>query len=147
VTALDAGADYVTKPFGIDELLARLRAVSRRTTRNGEASDVRIGTYTIDLASKRVAPADESNADPHRIRPATRSDSPPPNDTSSKSSSGTRANSSAKTAPGPGLGPGYTHEFHHLQEYLARLRRKLETDPARPRHLLTEPGMGYRYQP
>jgi two-component system KDP operon response regulator KdpE len=147
VEALDAGADdYVTKPFGIDELLARLRAVSRRA--GGEdVAIVQIGGYTVDLAARRVY-----------------------QDSGSKTGSLPSIDGDLRLSPTewhileilvrhPGKlisqrqlltevwGPAYTNEFHYLRQYLARLRRKLEPDPARPRYLVTEPGMGYRYEP
>ncbi|MDQ1738749.1 MAG: two-component system, OmpR family, operon response regulator KdpE [Pseudonocardiales bacterium] len=152
VEALDAGADdYVTKPFGVDELLARLRAVSRRTTGDEDAPTVRIGDYTIDLAARRATrvsatvpaeneDAEASQGDDVRLTP-------------------TEWHILEILVRHPGKlvsqrqllaevwGPAYTNEFHYLRQYLARLRRKLEPDPARPRHLVTEPGMGYRYQP
>ncbi|MEP6461982.1 MAG: response regulator [Frankiaceae bacterium] len=150
VEALDAGADdYVTKPFGIDELLARLRAVNRRTAADQETPVVRIGSYSIDLAARRAtgsggAPDEETAAGEYskdiRLTP-------------------TEWHILEILLRHPGKlisqrqlladvwGPAYTNEFQYLREYLARLRRKLEPDPTRPRHLLTEPGMGYRYQP
>jgi two-component system KDP operon response regulator KdpE len=152
VEALDAGADdYVTKPFGVDELLARLRAVGRRTTGDEDAPVVTIGTVTIDLAARRVIPrpdvAAESGTDPSthehpgiRLTPTE-----------------WRILEILVRHPGKLVtqkqlltevwGPAYTNEFHYLREYLARLRRKLEADPTRPRHLVTEAGMGYRFQP
>ncbi|MEP6695427.1 MAG: response regulator [Pseudonocardiales bacterium] len=138
VEALDAGADdYVTKPFAVDELLARLRAVSRRTTGQEDVPLVLVGTYSVDLAAKRVTGTDGEDV---RLTP-------------------TEWHVLEILVRNPGKlvsqrqllaevwGPAYSSEFHYLREYLARLRRKLEPEPARPRHLLTEPGMGYRYQP
>jgi two-component system, OmpR family, KDP operon response regulator KdpE len=147
VEALDAGADdYVTKPFGMDELLARMRAVSRRVTADGDEPQVRLGDLVVDLAAKRV------------IRKVTGED---------KHGAG---NVDVRLTPtewhllevllrNPGKllsqqqllaevwGPGYADATGNLRLYMAQLRRKLEPDPARPRWLLTEPGMGYRYQP
>lgn len=148
VMALDAGADdYVTKPFGVDELLARLRAVSRRTGREEVSPVVPVGAYAVDLAARRVTvagadvePGDDDAAGDLRLTP-------------------TEWHVLEILVRHPGKlvsqkqllsevwGPQYTNEFHYLREYLARLRRKLEPDPSRPRHLLTEPGMGYRFQP
>ena len=152
VEALDAGADdYVTKPFGVDELLARLRAVSRRSVGEDDTPTARIGDYTIDLAARRAVRTD------------------PPDGVGDDGTAGDGANEIRLTPtewhileilvrhPGKLInqkqllaevwGPAYTDQFHYLREYLARLRRKLEPDPSRPRHLITEPGMGYRYQP
>lgn len=142
VEALDAGADdYVTKPFGVDELLARLRAVSRRVVGDDDAPTARIGDYTIDLATRRATRTDgHDDGNEVRLTP-------------------TEWHILEILLRHPGKlinqkqllaevwGPAYTDQFHYLREYLARLRRKLEPDPSRPQHLITEPGMGYRYQP
>jgi two-component system, OmpR family, KDP operon response regulator KdpE len=147
VEALDAGADdYLTKPFGMDELLARMRAVSRRATADGDVPQVRLGDLVVDLAAKRVmrtAISDDKrragNADV-RLTP-------------------TEWHLLEVLLRNPGKllsqqqllaevwGPGYADATGNLRLYMAQLRRKLEPDPARPRWLLTEPGMGYRYQP
>jgi two-component system KDP operon response regulator KdpE len=147
VEALDAGADdYVTKPFGVDELLARLRAVSRRA--GGEdVAVVQVGGYAVDLAARRVSHAGGSDAagpeSPEGVVRLTPTE--------------WHILEILVRHPGKLIsqrqlltevwGPAYTNEFHYLRQYLARLRRKLEPDPARPRHLVTEPGMGYRFQP
>ena len=148
VEALDAGADdYVTKPFGVDELLARLRAVSRRVAGEGDAPTAQIGGYTIDLAARRAVRNDAGSmgsideaVEEVRLTP-------------------TEWHVLEILVRHPGKlinqkqllnevwGPAYTDQFHYLREYLARLRRKLEPDPSRPRYLITEPGMGYRFQP
>lgn len=140
VRALDAGADdYVTKPFGLDELLARLRVAGRRSgaaevAEGGPAIDV--GDFEVDLANRRVTRA----GDPVRLTPREWA-------------------ILELLARNPGRlitqqqmlrkvwGPGYDNETHYLRVYMGQLRRKLEADPARPRHLLTEAGMGYRFQP
>jgi len=123
VEALDAGADdYVTKPFAMDELLARIRAVSRRGAADGEVPQVRIGDLVIDLAAKRVSRAGDG-ADAIRLTP-------------------TEWHLLTEV-----WGPGSADAVGNLRLYMAQLRRKLEPDPARPRWLITEPGMGYRYQP
>ncbi|MFK3979829.1 response regulator [Micromonospora sp. NPDC050397] len=139
VLALDAGADdYVTKPFGVDELLARVRAVTRRTAGAGETvSSAVVGRYVVDLAARTVRSDDGREV---RLTP-------------------TEWHLLEILVRNPGRlvsqrqllhdvwGPQYQSETNYLRQYMAQLRRKLEDDPARPRHLLTEPGMGYRFQP
>ena len=144
VDALDAGADdYVTKPFNIDELLARLRAVTRRVAVGDEAPCVRIGDYLVDLQTHRITSS------------ATDSERPPVD----LHLTPTEWQLLEQLVRNPGKlvsqrqlllriwGPKYVDETHYLRQYMAQLRRKLEADPARPRHLITELGMGYRYQP
>ena len=137
VTALDRGADdYVTKPFGVDELTARLRAAVRRATLPPlQGEPVVAGDLTVDLAAKVVRKAGEDvHLTPtewsilellvaHRGRLVTR-----------------------KQLLAQVWGPAERKETSYLRVYLAQLRRKLEPDPAHPRHLLTEAGMGYRFQ-
>ncbi|WP_328651187.1 response regulator [Micromonospora sp. NBC_00330] len=139
VAALDAGADdYVTKPFGVEELLARIRAVTRRLGAPSEAVPaLRIGQHTVDLADHSVLRDDGIEV---KLTP-------------------TQWSVLEKLLRHPGKlvsqrqllqdvwGPEYQNETNYLRQYLAQLRRKLEDDPARPRHLITEPGMGYRYRP
>lgn len=138
IEALDAGADdYVTKPFNIDELLARLRAITRRHGTAGEPAQARIGPYTIDLT------AHDARRDDGQRQHLTRTE--------------WRLLELLVHNPGRLIGhrellhhvwgPTYVNEVHYLRQFLGQLRRKLEDDPARPRHLLTEPGMGYRFQP
>jgi len=140
VSALDAGADdYVTKPFGVDELLARIRAVTRRA---GAATDatpvVRVGGYAVDLAARVVEPPDgrpEVRLTPtewHLLEILLRN----PGKLVSQ-----------RQLLHDVWGPQYQTETNYLRQYMAQLRRKLEADPGHPRHLLTEPGMGYRFQP
>jgi two-component system KDP operon response regulator KdpE len=141
VAALDAGADdYVTKPFSVDELLARLRAVSRRVT-SVESSPVAVlGAVTVDLAAHRVTARDGDRTSEVRLTPTE-----------------WHLIEVLLRYPGRLLsqrqllaevwGPGYESAAGNLRVYMAQLRRKLEADPARPRYLLTEPGMGYRFQP
>jgi two-component system KDP operon response regulator KdpE len=166
VEALDAGADdYVTKPFGMDELLARMRAAVRRTPAAEVPPRLRLGDLVIDLAAKRVT-RDGSGAG--RTRSA---------DAAGVGGAGAGAGGADGQPDGdirltptewhllevllrnPGKllshrqllndvwGPGYDNAGGNLRLYMAQLRRKLEPDPARPRWLITEPGMGYRYQP
>jgi two-component system, OmpR family, KDP operon response regulator KdpE len=151
IGALDAGADdYVTKPFSMDELLARLRAVLRREEAIRPAATVMIGHCLISLdahtVTRRTA-ADSSG-------PASRDD--PPHRVHLTPTEWRLLEillgSPGRLVPAGRLlaevwGPGFDHHAHYLRFHMARLRRKLEDDPPRPRHLLTEPGMGYRYQP
>jgi two-component system, OmpR family, KDP operon response regulator KdpE len=140
VEALDAGADdYVTKPFNMEELLARMRAVSRRAVSDGDEPQQRIGDLVVDLAAKRVTRQDGSGADV-RLTPTE-----------------WHLLEVMLRHPGKLLGqryllnevwgPGYADAAGNLRLYMAQLRRKLEPDPAEPRWLITEPGMGYRFQP
>jgi two-component system, OmpR family, KDP operon response regulator KdpE len=137
VEALDAGADdYVTKPFGMDELLARMRAVVRRSAAEADEPQIRLGELIVDLAAKRVTNGQRDI----RLTP-------------------TEWHLLEVLLKHPGKllsqrqllqevwGPGYADATGNLRLYMAQLRRKLEPDPARPRWLLTEPGMGYRFQP
>ena len=141
VLALDAGADdYVTKPFGVDELLARMRAAVRRSSVTEDQPKIALGDLTVDLAAKRITrdgvPGDAgirlTPTEWHLLEALLRN-------------------------PGKLLsqrqllhdvwGPGYDNAAGNLRLYMAQLRRKIEPDPARPRWLITEPGMGYRFQP
>ncbi len=142
VEALDAGADdYVTKPFGMDELLARMRAVVRRSTSEPDEPQVRLGDLTVDLAAKSV----------------TKAGGPAASTTIRLTPTEWHLLEVLLRHPGKLLsqrqllqevwGPGYADATGNLRLYMAQLRRKLEPDPARPRWLLTEPGMGYRFQP
>jgi two-component system KDP operon response regulator KdpE len=142
VAALDAGADdYVTKPFGVDELLARMRAAVRRIGTNEDLPAIHLGDLTIDLSAKRVirasAPGEESDirltpTEWHLLEVMLRN----PGKLLSQ-----------KQLLNDVWGPGYGNAAGNLRLYMAQLRRKIEPDPARPRWLITEPGMGYRYQP
>ncbi|WP_239334225.1 response regulator [Frankia sp. CiP3] len=152
VAALDAGADdYVTKPFDIDELLARLRAVSRRTPGGEDLEPIIIGNCQIDLAAHTVTRAVPAAKAAHG--PAV-----PAGEGRDVRLTPTEWALLEVLLRHPGKlvsqrqllttvwGPS-TPDSHYLREYMARLRRKLEPDPSRPRHLLTEPGMGCRFRP
>ena len=137
VEALDAGADdYLTKPFGIDELLARMRAVLRRSSGTEDLPVVEVGPATVDLAAKRVTVAgDEVRLTPtewHLLEVLVRH----PGKLMSQRQLLTEV-----------WGPGYETAHGNLRFYMGQLRRKLEPDTARPKHLITEPGMGYRFEP
>jgi two-component system KDP operon response regulator KdpE len=134
VRALDAGADdYVTKPFGTGELLARLRAVLRRAPDAGHAARLEIGQLTVDLEDRRVLrDGEEVHLTPIEFDVLR------------------------VLAQHPGRlvtqrhllqevwGPQYVDESHYLRVHVAHIRAKLEVDPSRPRYLITEPGVGYR---
>jgi two-component system KDP operon response regulator KdpE len=154
VAALDAGADdYVTKPFGVDELLARMRAAARRVVATEDLPQVQLGDLTIDLAAKRVIKASTAGED------AGNSGSSDNSDNSDIRLTPTEWHLLEVLLRNPGKllsqkqllndvwGPGYGNAAGNLRLYMAQLRRKIEPDPARPRWLITEPGMGYRYQP
>jgi len=133
VSALDAGADdYVTKPFGIDELLARLRALLRRAGPSTEPV-LEVGELVIDLDKRLVT------VEGRRVQLT-------PNEFELLR---VLAQNEGKLMTHPAIlrevwGPAYGTESHYLHVYVSQLRRKLEADPARPRYLLTEPGAGYR---
>jgi two-component system KDP operon response regulator KdpE len=141
VEALDAGADdYLTKPFSIEELLARLRALSRRSVGGPSETTVRVGAVSVDF-TQRVAQReiDGRVEDVHLTAQEW------------------KLLEALCTRPGRLVarrtllrevwGKGYPEDANHLRVYMARLRAKLEEDPARPRHLLNEHGMGYRFSP
>ena len=139
VRALDAGADdYVTKPFGMDELLARVRAALRRSDLRDlpEGPVVSTESFTLDLAAKRaVRGGVDVRLTPtewHLVEALVRRP--------------------GALVPGSQLlaevwGPGYDTQGNYLRVYFAQLRRKLETTPGEPRHFITEPGLGYRFEP
>ena len=138
IAALDAGADdYVTKPYAVGELLARVRAAMRRgLAPAGDAPTVTFGEVSVNLALREVRRAGEVvHLTPHEYGLL------------------------AELARHPGRvlthrallvavwGPGYSTETHYLRVYMGNLRRKLEDDPSRPAHLITETGVGYRLRP
>ena len=136
VAALDAGADdYVTKPFGMDELLARLRAALRRAAPAEEDATIDTDDFVIDLAAKRVTRADgEVRLTPtewhlvevlvrHRGKLVTQ-----------------------RQLLDEVWGPTHERDTNYLRVFMAQVRRKLEPEPSRPRYFITEPGMGYRFE-
>jgi two-component system KDP operon response regulator KdpE len=139
IAALDAGADdYVTKPFGVGELLARMRVALRhalRTARDPDTPVFAVGELHVDLAQRRVSvAAQEVHLTPLEYRLLT-----------------TLVRYAGKVITHRQLlhevwGPGYAHQTHYLRVYMGQLRHKLEVDPTRPRYLFTEPGVGYRLQ-
>ena len=138
VEALDVGADdYVTKPFSMDELLARMRAALRRSGPPDDEPQIKLGDLVVDLAARRVAGSTGGDirltpTEWHLLEVLLRN----PGKLMSQQQLLTEV-----------WGPGYASATGNLRLYMAQLRRKLEPDPARPRWLITEPGMGYRFQP
>ncbi len=138
VAAFDAGADdYVTKPFGMDELLARLRAALRRTREPDDEPVVITPHFSVDLGAAQVTGPDgedlhltptEWKIVEHLVRQPGKL-------------------VSQKALLQAVWGPQYERETHYLRVYLAQVRRKLEPDPAQPRYFITEAGLGYRFEP
>jgi two-component system KDP operon response regulator KdpE len=136
VETLDVGADdYVTKPFGMDELLARLRAAVRRAALPEEDAVITTADFTVDLAAKKAtrggADVRLTPTEWHVLEVLVRN-------------AGRLV--SQQQLLREVWGPSYASETGYLRVYLAQLRRKLEADPSRPTHLITEPGMGYRFE-
>jgi two-component system KDP operon response regulator KdpE len=135
VTALDAGADdYLTKPFGMDELLARIRAALRRAEPVETATVVVTDDFTIDLAARTVERGDQrvrlTPTEWHLLDVLVRHED---------------KLVSQRQLLQEIWGPSYATETNYLRVYMAQLRRKLEPNPSRPRYLQTEPGLGYRF--
>jgi two-component system, OmpR family, KDP operon response regulator KdpE len=140
VDALDAGADdYVTKPFSVAELFARIRAVTRRSSEPEVVEPVQLGRWIVDLNDHMIlepaAPERQVHLTPIEwqllealVRHPGRL-------------------VSQRQLLQEVWGPTYVDQTHYLRQYVKALRHKLEDDPTRPRHLITEPGMGYRFQP
>ena len=144
IGALDAGADdYVTKPFSMEELMARLRAALRRDSHPPAGTEFSIGSCVIDLSRHTVVRQT-------RRRRQIRGRVPVHLTRTEWRMLDVLLRSAGQLVPASRLlaelwGPGAEDSTHYLRFHMARLRRKLEDDPPRPRHLLTEPGMGYRY--
>ncbi|HEY3831759.1 MAG TPA: response regulator [Acidimicrobiia bacterium] len=136
VAALDLGADdYVTKPFGMDELLARVRAALRRASDGHDEPTIATADFVVDLAAKQVQRGDGAAVrltptEWHVLEVLVRNEG---------------RLVSQKMLLQEVWGPGYETQTEYLRVYLAALRRKLEPEPSRPKYFVTEPGMGYRF--
>ncbi|WP_150307529.1 response regulator [Planctomonas psychrotolerans] len=140
VEALDAGADdYVTKPFSIDELLARIRALTRRAPHAGAPPAIRIGDVTVDIVAKSITRASRGGDERVRLTPTE------------WEVLGMLVRNAGKLVTRQSLlreiwGSEHITDTGYLRLYIAQLRKKLEPDPAHPQYLLTESGMGYRFE-
>lgn len=141
VDALDAGADdYVTKPFSIDELLARIRALTRRVPNQEVSAVTQIADVTIDLAARSITRSTETGREIIRLTPTE------------WEVLGLLVRNAGKLVSRQMLlteiwGSEHITDTGYLRLYISQLRKKIEPDPGRPRYLLTESGMGYRFQP
>ncbi|RSS47708.1 response regulator [Streptomyces sp. WAC05858] len=140
VKVLDAGADdHLTKPFALEELAARLRAALRRPPVLQEPEAVDIASWRVDLGAYLIAPRSGEDEAPHLTPTEWRI-------------LALLLRNPGRLVTGQQLlhdvwGPGHERRTNYLRIYLATLRRKLEPEPARPRHLITVPGLGYRFEP
>jgi len=139
IDALDAGADdYLVKPFGVGELLARVRAHLRRgaTPARAATSAIEFGGVRIDLAQRIVTrDAERVHLTPLEYRLLTHLAGHP------------HSVLTHRQLLKAVWGPGHAEDAHYLRVFMAQLRKKLEADPAQPRHLVTETGVGYRFVP
>jgi two-component system KDP operon response regulator KdpE len=137
VDALDAGADdYVTKPFATEELLARIRALTRRAPEAAEVPTVVFGDVAVDLSARQVTRAGQEV----RLTPTEWA-------VLEQLVRNPRRLVTQQTLLTSVWGPTHTRDSGYLRIYLGTLRKKLEPEPSRPRHLITEPGIGYRFVP
>lgn len=140
VEALDAGADdYVTKPFSVDELLARIRALTRRAPQEEALPSVRLGNITIDLAARSVTKESPAGRRQIRLTP-----------TEWQVIEILIRHTGKLVTRQPLLtsiwGTERAEDTGYLRLYISQLRKKIETDPSNPTHIITEPGMGYRLE-
>ncbi|AMB58574.1 response regulator [Microterricola viridarii] len=143
VDALDAGADdYVTKPFAVDELLARIRALTRRTPTASDEPVIRFGNITVDLAARQVTRRLDGQQTDEIVRLT-----PTEWQVLEVLVRNPRRLVTRQVLLTEVWGPQYTNDTGYLRLYLSQLRKKLEPTPSEPRYLVTESGMGYRFNP